>query len=389
MKMSGRVLLCVAAAAALFTASGCKGKKEKKAFQERVTRVNAQELEKRTFRERIPIQGTVSPVEHAVISAKISGTVELLKVSEGDRRKRGAVLFGIDQQVLKNQVVVKADEIKVKEAALQSANFALKTAEINQRQAKLDYERALTLRDSKAISQANFENYETAFKKAEMEVQNAQASIINANAQLKQAQSNLEIAKKNLDDSTIRAPFDCVVFETFIEENEYVSTGQKIMNIENPGKFEIVCYISAVYFDRINENKTPVEFVDSKGNIRRCVITYKAPGIDPTTRTFKIKAEVPEKISVVSGMLCELNIILSEKAAYGLPADATLLRANNRYIAYTIGKDNRAESVVVKRGIIDGNYCEILNAAEIQGKRFVVTGQTFINNGSLLKEIER
>jgi hypothetical protein len=55
----------------------------------------------------------------------------------------------------------------------------------------------------------------------------------------------------------------------------------------------------------------------------------------------------------------------------------------------TIGKDNRAESVEVKRGIIDGNYCEILNAAEVQGRRFVTTGQTFINNGALLQIIEQ
>ena len=389
MKMSCRILLCATAVAALFSVSGCKGKKEKKAFQERVTRVRVQELEQRTFQERIPVQGIVSPAEYATISAKISGTLEMLKVSEGDHLKTDDVLFGIDQQVLKNQVVVKADEIKVKEAALQSANFAFKTAEINQRQAKLDYERALTLRDSKAISQANFETYETAFKKAEMDVQSAQAAIINADAQLKQARSNLAIAQKNLDDSTIRAPFDCVVFETYIEENEYVSTGQKILKIENPDKFEIVCYISSVYFDKINENKTPVEFADSKGNIQRCVITYKAPGVDSTTRTFKIKAEVPKNISVVSGMLCELNIILNEKSAYGIPVDATLLRANDRYIAYTIGKDNRAESVEVKRGIIDGNYCEILNAAEVQGRRFVTTGQTFINNGALLQIIEQ
>ena len=180
-----------------------------------------------------------------------------------------------------------------------------------------------------------------------------------------------------------------MTFETFVEENEYVSTGQDIMKIENPGKFEIVCYISSVYYDQITENKTPVEFVDSKGKINRCVVTYKAPGIDPTSRTFKIKAEVPQGVSVVSGMLCELNIILQEKEAYGLPADAMLLRANGRYIVYFIGKDNRAESVTVKRGIIDGNYCEVVNASEIIGRKFVITGQTFINNGALLKEIVR
>ncbi|MBE6391093.1 MAG: efflux RND transporter periplasmic adaptor subunit [Lentisphaerae bacterium] len=381
-------LLSAVAGTLLLTVGGC-AKKAKKEFKERETRVTVQELEQRTFRERIPLQGIISPKEYAMISAKISGTLELLKVSEGDRRKAGDVLFGIDRQVLKNQVVVKEDEIKVKEAALQSANFALKTAEINQRQAKLDYDRALTLRDSRAISQANFETTETAFKKAEMDVRNAQADIINAKAQLKQSQSNLAIAKKNLDDSVIRAPFDCVVFETFVEENEYVTVGKNIMKLENPGSFEIVCYISSVYYDRINVGKTAVEFADSKGNLQRCVVTYKAPGIDSTTRTFKIKAVVPQNISVVSGMLCELNIILSEKVAYGLPSDAVLLRANNRYIVFTVGKDNRAESVEVTPGIVDGNACEIVNAAEVLGKKFVTTGQTFINNGSLLKFIKR
>ena len=383
------IYLCGALAGViLLSGSGCS-KKEQKSFKERETRVTVQELEKRTFRDRIPVQGIISPVEYAMISAKISGTVELLKVSEGDRRKTGDVLFCIDRQVLKNQVVVKEDEIKVKEAALQSANFALRTAEINQRQAKLDYDRALTLRNSKAISQASFEGVETDFKKAETGVLNAQAAIVNAQAQLKQAQSNLAIAKKNLDDSVIRAPFDCVIFETFIEENEYVSVGQDIMKLENPDKFEIVCYISAVYYDKITVGKTPVEFVDSKGQVRRCMVSYKAPGVDSTSRTFKIKAALPPKSDVVSGTLCELNIILDEKLAYGLPSDAILLRANNRYIAFTVNKDNRAESVEVSRGIVDGNYCEIINAAEILGKKFVTTGQTFINNGSLLKQIKR
>ena len=92
---------------------------------------------------------------------------------------------------------------------------------------------------------------------------------------------------------------------------------------------------------------------------------------------------------MVSGMLCELNIILAEKEAYGLPTDALLLRANDRYIAFTVNKDNRAESVEITRGIIDGQNCEIVNAAEILGKKFVVSGQTFINNGALLKIITK
>ena len=39
------------------------------------------------------------------------------------------------------------------------------------------------------------------------------------------------------------------------------------------------------------------------------------------------------------------------------------------------------------RGIVDGKYCEVVNAAELLKERFVVTGQTFVNNGSLLRAV--
>ena len=122
-----RFLSCIASVGLLL--AGC-GEAEKKSIAERETRVTLQPLEKRVFRHQIPVQGTVYPVEYAVLSAKISGTLELLKVDEGDVRKKGDVLFGIDRQILKNQVTVREDEIKVKQAELESAKLALQSAKI-------------------------------------------------------------------------------------------------------------------------------------------------------------------------------------------------------------------------------------------------------------------
>ena len=115
-------ILCGAAVPCLLLGL-CACKKEVRQHKERAVRVMVQQPQKRIFREQIPVQGTVKPVEYATISAKISGTLELLNVSEGDKRKTGDVLFGIDRQILKNQVVVKEDEINVKEAALKSAEL--------------------------------------------------------------------------------------------------------------------------------------------------------------------------------------------------------------------------------------------------------------------------
>ncbi|MBR7131375.1 MAG: efflux RND transporter periplasmic adaptor subunit [Lentisphaeria bacterium] len=377
----------LAVLALIFIAGGCEKVVVKTA--EKTTRIRTADMQKRIFRRRIPLQGTVQPVEFATISAKISGTLELLKVDEGDRIKKGDVLFGIDRQVLKNQVIVKEDEIKVRQAALKSAEIALNIANISLEQAKRDYDRAKNLSRNSAISQSSLESAETDYKKAEMAVNNAKADISNAVSQLKQAQSNLAIARKNLNDSTTVAPFDCVVFDKFVEENEFVSAGQDIVKLENHNALEVICYISSVYYDQVIPGKTPVDFTARDGKvISRSVITYKAPGIDPESRTFKIKISVPANTGFVSGMLCELDIILTEREGYGIPEEAVLLRANGRIIAFTVNKDMRAESVEIKKGITDSGFSEILNAGELTGRRFVISGQTFINNGALLVDAE-
>ena len=376
-------LVAAGLSAAVLCAGGC-GKQKIKRAGEREIRVTVEPLKKRVFRRTIPVQGTVTPVEHAVISAKIAGTLEMLKADEGDTIAKGEVLFGIDSKILKNQLTVREDEIKVKTAGYESAKIAEESAGISLEKARLDRERYARLWKSRATSAAEVETYDTNFRKAEMEVKSAHAAVVNAQAQLKQAESNLDIARKNFDDSVIVAPFDCIVTDKFVEENEYVSVGQNILKLENHKLLEVECFISAVHYDFIKSGSTAAIF----GRGGRAVVTYKAPSIDPESRTFKIKIRLPEKADLVSGTLCSLKLVLEEKEGYGLPADAILLRANDRHIAYTVDDRGRARSVEIKRGIVDGKFCEVENSSGLLDKRFVVTGQTFVNNGAHLKVVK-
>ena len=86
-----RWMWALAAAAVLF--AGCE--KKQIVVKEKTTRGHTGKLEKRLFQQRIPLQGTVQSVEFATISAKISGTLELLKVDEGDAVTKGKILFGL------------------------------------------------------------------------------------------------------------------------------------------------------------------------------------------------------------------------------------------------------------------------------------------------------
>ena len=381
------LLTVFAVALSLTLFCGCN-KKKKGAVKERQVRVTLQKLEKRVFRRIVPVQGTVYPLRYAVISAKIGGVLENLKISEGDKIKKGTTLFEIDRQVLKNQVMVKENEINVKKAELASAKISFERSQINLDKAKLDYDRFARLWKTRATSQTEYENAVVNYKNAEADVKKAEAAIHNANAQLKQAEGNLIIARKNLADSSTKAPYDCTVTKTYFEENEYVSTGNNLVKIEDLTEFEIVTYISAVYYPTIIQDKTAVRINLNGKELGRAVVTLKAPAIDPVSRTFKVKVKVPKTIQLASGMLCDMDIILEEKETYGLPSDAVLLRAGNRYISYAIDENNRAVSVDVTPGIIEGKLTEVVNNEKHRDKRFVVTGQTFVNAGTLLTEVK-
>ena len=382
------VVFAAVLAATLFTAGGCGGKKTKNT-KEREVRVTLQRLEKRVFRRIIPVQGTVSPVRHAVISAKIGGVLERLKIDEGDVVKEGGTLFEIDRQILKNQVMVKENEINVKRAEVEAARIALERARINREKAKLDFERSARLWNSRATSQTDYEAASVNLKNAEADVKKAEADVTSVQAQFKQAEGNLVIARKNLADSTTLAPFDCTVTQKYFEENEYVSVGNNILRIEDLTEFEIISFISSVYYPMIQKDKTPVHIRLFGKEMGRAVITHKAPSVDPVSRTFKIKVLVPRGISLASGSLCDIDIVLEEKETFGMPSDAILLRAGNRHIAYAFGPGGRAVSFDIVPGIVEGRLTEVVNNEKLRNQRFVVTGQTFINTGTLLREVKR
>lgn len=376
-------------ASTMFLTTACNKNKKTKTYKEREIRVELSKLQNRIFRRQIPVQGTVESVQYAVLSAKISGTLELLAVSEGQKVKKGETLFGIDRQVLKNQVTVKENEVNVKRSELEIAKIALERSNINFKKAKLDFDRYETLWKSRATSLTEYENADVALKNAEIEVRKSKAAIVNAEAQVKQAEGNLIIAKKNLNDSTIIAPFDCTITNTYVELEEFVNTGTNILRLEDQNHFEIVCHISSIYYDEVKVGKTIAElsvFGVEKG---RALVTYKSPSVDPESRTFKLKVRLPENMRIASGTLCDVKIIFEERKAWGLPTDAVLLRNNDRYIAYYQDSNKRAKSIEIKRGIVDEKYTEVANFKDYLDTQFVVTGQTFINNGALLQVIKR
>ena len=377
MRKIGLILLF----AALFSvcASGCR-KKAVKEHKEKVVRVGTMKPVFKLFQQRIPVQGTVAPVRYATLSSKTSGTLDILEAAEGKQMKKNSLLFQVDKSNLENQVTVAQRQFDVCRSEVETAKIALDLAKIRLRKAQLDFKRAVTLHQTKAISQENYESAEVDLKGAAAEVASSEAKLKIAIAKREQQENNLKIARKNLSDSEVRAPFSGIITICDFEPNEYVSQGTAILKIEDQSLLQVECFISSVYYNLIVPGKTQANFNLDGKNAGSAVVTYRSPSVDPLSRTFKIKIRLPKDTPLVSGLLCDVDLMLQARQGYGVPADAIMTRGAGREVIFVMD-NGKARMVEVKRGIVEPYYAEIIGGSKLKNNSVIVSGHTFVNNG--------
>jgi HlyD family secretion protein len=177
----------------------------------------------------ISATGTVEPVEVVDIGAQIQGLINSFgKDNDGkdiDYRSKveaGTVLANIDD------TLYAADRDNAK-AALNSAQAGVPKAEADLNQAKAnavkaerDWARAQKLGPSDALSQSDYDTYESAYETTKAAVAVAAAEIDQAKAAVVQMKAALDKAQKNVDYCTITSPVKGVIIDRRVNIGETV-----------------------------------------------------------------------------------------------------------------------------------------------------------------------
>ena len=174
--------------------------------------------------------------------------------------------------------------------------------------------------------------------------------------------------------------FNGIITVCNFEPNEYVSQGTSILKSEDQSLLQVECFISSVYYDLIAPGKTRADFKLDGKNAGSAVVTYRSPSVDPLSRTFKIKILLPKDTHLVSGLLCDVELMLQERQGYGIPADAITTRGAGRQVIFVLDKD-KAKMVEIKRGITEPYYAELIGGSKLKNEQIIVSGHTFVNNG--------
>lgn len=367
----------------LLLPAGCGRKPAPEAGAARLIKVTVAQPEEREFRNALRVQGTIRATDRARVAARVAGTIEEVFVDEGAAVEAGRPLFQTDKANLESKVRIEQDNLKVAAASCAEAKAALAEARAVFAKAEADYGRFQRLyRDDKAVTLNALEQAETAFKRAEAGVLHARAVVDLAKAREAQAQSALEIAEKQLADSTVAAPFKGTVTRQLIELGEYAAAGAAVFELENPARLEAVFVLSAEYYGRVETGRTRLRIARGAEPVDAAV-TYKAPSVHPVTRTFEVRAALPDAAGFAPGMLCDVDVTLDAHRGWGLPTAALGLRVGQA-VVFAVEED-RAVLTPVQPGPADNGYTELLGADALRGRRFVVEGQAFLNDGDRVR----
>ena len=336
------------------------------------------------FEDCAVVQGSIRTKFTAAVASRLPGTLDEVLADEGDAVKAGQPLFQVDRVNLENQVAIAKDDQAVAQAARAEALAAQAEAEAAHAKAQTDAERFRRLyNDSRSVTKDAWEKAELQLRSAAAALARARAAVASADAKILQADTALRIAEKNLADSRGLAPFDGVITQKLQDRGDYAGAGTPIFMMDDPRVRELCLTLTADRYADVAVGKTVV----SADFGQELPVTYKAPTVNPVTRTFEIRAVIEPDPAVAPGMLCGARVVFARRTGFGLPAGA-VARRGGREVAFVVGADGTVAAVEAKTGARAGGLVEILNPEAFEGKRVVAEGMLLLNPGDAVVPVE-
>lgn len=338
----GAILVFASAGSALLN----NGAKQGTNHVARIPNVKVQILEGRDLDDRLALVGTLQPWEDITISSEVAGKVEWKGVDEAQRVKQGQELFRIDTE---------------------SIQARLDQAVAEARLAEQDFSRAQKLLDRGVNAQRDQE-----------------AAVANREV----AAASVRALQVQLKKSRVSAPFDGVVAQVYLKQDEFTDVGKPLVRLVQLHKVKVRIGIperDVTHFkvgDCVGVTVDALPGVEFSGYIHKI-----APVADLTTHTFTTEVEIDNGDGVLKpGMIARANLVRQTfPDAIVVPIFATVLLDDQRYVM--VERDGIAEVRPVEAGIVQGGTVQITKGVSA-GDRLIVVGHKDVRPGERVNVTE-
>lgn len=353
--------LAILSIAAGLSACGEKGKEGKAVARPVVQDVEVVVVHPVPRETMVEALGTVRARTTAAVAPQVMGRLTAVAVSEGSVVAAGALLATIDDTTVRAQLFSAEGAVAEAEAAREEVDGAISQAEAAKGLAEKTFERYRKLLEGKVVTQQEFDEVEMRRTVAVKELERARQKRAQVSAKIDQARGQAEAAQAMLAHARVVAPFAGVIVEKRADAGSMAIPGVPLFLLEDPSRHRIEMFVSETYLPLLRKG-TPVQVVldVDPGNPFPAVVSEVVPEIDPASRTFTVKADLPAG-RARSGQAGKVRFAAGKGTVLAVPKRA-LTRAGGSDGVFTIGaRDNVARLSMITVGAEFGDLVEVLS----------------------------
>lgn len=244
------------------------------------------------------LNGEIEAINKATVSSQTSGRVEKFN-------------YDVDDFVAKGSVIAEFTNTEQK-ARLVQATANANAAKIAFDQSVIDYDRIKEVYAKKLVAKSVFDQTLSNRNSLEAKSKASAAAMVNA--------------EKQLEYTIIRAPYDGIVTNRYVEIGEVVNPGTPIMEGLSLTKLRVITHIPEKIIVQVKQNPEARVFINDKTIPTKELTIF--PYAEKKTHTFKTRIEFDsEGIQIFPGMTVKVAFKIGEYNVVVIPTSAIITRS--------------------------------------------------------------
>jgi membrane fusion protein, multidrug efflux system len=363
--------------------------------------------------------GRVEASKQVELAFQVPGLLVSLPVREGQSVAKNEVIAQLRQDEFQARLSALQGQLDTARANLLAARSGARPEErlrlesqvrssgAQLANARAEFGRFSQLLRSQTISRLEFERAETAYHVAQENFRAAQQTLeqgmigreedIQAReAEVRGLEGRVVEANIQLQDSTLRAPYDGVIAQRFVEQGQNVQAKQAVVRFQDANELEIAVdvpeTVMAADIRSADIVQMLAEFSAVPGLQFPVHIKEIAQRADPITQTFTVRVamETPPNINVLPGMSATVTLTYRRAEILGsrllIPLTALSQNRTSEQAVWILEPDQTVTRRPVKIGEATGGQIEVVDGLQ-PGDRIAVAGVTFLREGMKVRDL--
>ncbi len=316
-----------------------------------------------TVKETYEAVGTIRPQIESSIGSQVTAQVVDVKVKPGDTVAKGDLLVVLDSRQFQSRLDQAKQGLKQAVSAKAQARQGIASAQAAYTRAQADYKRFQTYFESQAATEQQLEQARSAYLQARAELNRAREGLSGAEAQIQQAEEMVKEADISQGYTQLSAPESGEVLRRLVEPGDLAVPGKPLIMLQTTGALRLEAHIREGLIRQVKVGDRLQVEINPLDKILTATVEEIIPYADPQTRTFLVKAALPQEPFLYPGMFGKLLIPVREVQVILIPEGA-IRQVGQLELVKVKEADKTWVDRYIKTGKKIGNRVEVLSGLD-------------------------